>query len=152
MAMCYSPKFNEVWVGDKKGLIHILDGSDFSHKSVIEKKHNHAVSYMKTSRDGNFVASGDAYRYIYVFNSETKAETGCFTYHAAKVTFLDFNHDSTLLVTAGLDLKVGVANLVDKTKKLIERPNEKELTCAIFDNEGRFFTSGYDCAIRLWSK
>lgn len=30
--MVYNEKYNEIWVGDKKGVIHILDGSDFSEK------------------------------------------------------------------------------------------------------------------------
>jgi hypothetical protein len=86
---------NELWVGDKKGLTHILSTGDFSEKAVIEKKHNHQVNVMKTSRDGKHVASGDTYRYIYVFNAETKEEVGCFTYHTAKIIHLDFNKDST---------------------------------------------------------
>jgi WD40 repeat protein len=102
----------ELWVGDKKGLIHIL-GEDLVQKAVIEKKHNHAISAMTSSRDGTLIASGDAYRYIYVFNAETKEETACFPYHASKVIGLDFNPTNTLLLTSGLDLTVGVANLAD---------------------------------------
>lgn len=71
-ALTYSESTNELWVGDKKGVIHVLDASDLStQKSIIEKKHNHAVSYMTTSKDGKLIASGDAYRYMYVFNTET---------------------------------------------------------------------------------
>jgi WD40 repeat protein len=141
---------DELWVGDKKGMIHILNTGDLTQKTTVEKKHNHPITTMKTSRDGKLVASGDNYRYIYVFNAETKDEVGCFTYHTARIISLDFNHDSSALVTASLDLNVGVARLGDKTKKIIHRSNEKELTAAIFDDEGKFFTAGYDCSIRLW--
>jgi hypothetical protein len=65
-----------VCVGDKKGLLHILDRNDLSQKSIIEKKHHHAVSVVKSSIDGILVATGDAYRYIYVFDAETKQEVG----------------------------------------------------------------------------
>jgi WD40 repeat protein len=143
---------NEIWVGDKKGVIHILNSNDLSEKALIEKKHNHPLSYMTTSRDGKLVATGDSYRYIYVFNADSKAEVNCFTYHTARITHLNFNKDGTLLLTASLDLGVGVAKLADKTKKIIHRTNDKELTSVTFDNEDRFFTSGYDCAIRLWSQ
>lgn len=142
---------DEVWVGDKKGIIQVLNVGDLSLKTTIEKKHHHTISCMKVSRDGKFVASGDSYRYIYIFNAETKEKVGCFTYHTAKIISLDFSKDSSLLLTASLDLSVGVANSNDKTKKVIQRPNEKELTCAVFDDEGRFYTAGYDCSIRLWS-
>ncbi len=96
-----------------------------SQKATIEKKHNHSVTIMNVSKDGRFVASGDSYRYIYVFNAETKEETNCFAYHTSRILHLDFNQDSTLLLTASLDLNVGVANLVDKSKKVIQRSNEK---------------------------
>lgn len=153
-ATAMTSTISEVWVGDKKGLIHILGGEDLAQKSIIEKKHNHAVSVISASRDGSLVASGDTYRYIYVFNSESKAETGCFPYHASRIIGLDFNKANTHLLTVGLDLTVGVANLSDKTKKTIHRPNEKELTAAVFDGneDTAFFTAGYDCSIRLWSK
>jgi len=29
-SLTYSVATNELWVGDKKGLLHILDGNDFS--------------------------------------------------------------------------------------------------------------------------
>lgn len=82
---------DEVWVGDKKGIIHVLNCGDLSQKATIEKKHNHSVTILRTSKDGRFVASGDSYRYIYVFNAETKEETHCFTYHTARILSLDFN-------------------------------------------------------------
>jgi hypothetical protein len=36
---------DEIWIGDKKGMIHVL-GLDFSQKALIEKKHNHSVTVM----------------------------------------------------------------------------------------------------------
>lgn len=151
-ALSFASATNELWVGDKKGLIHILDPADFSQKGLIEKKHNHGITVMASSKDGKMIASGDGYRYIYVFNTETKNEVACFAYHTSKIIGLDFNQAGTHLLTAGLDLTVGVANLADKTKKVVHRPNEKELTAAIFADGEVFFTAGYDCSIRLWSK
>lgn len=53
-----------------------------------------------------------------------------------------------------MDLSVGLAHVTDKSikpKKILERPNEKELTCAIWDHEeDKFFTAGNDCSIRIW--
>lgn len=151
-ALTYVDSTQEVWVGDKKGVIHILNASDFTQKSTIEKKHNHSLSVMTTSRDGKLVASGDAYRYIFVFDAETQQEVGCYPHHTSKVLHLNFSKDCAHLVTTGLDLSVGVVNLQDKTKKLYHRANEKELTCAVFDDENRFYSAGYDCSIRIWSK
>lgn len=142
---------DEIWVGDKKGLVHVL-AEDFSQKAVIDKKHTQGVSVMTASRDGKYVASGDTYRYVYVFSTETKEEVACFPYHQARIIGLDFNPAATHLLTVGLDLTVGVGCIADKTKKLVHRPNEKELTAAAFNDNETFFTAGYDCSIRLWSK
>ena len=79
----YASAQNELWVGDKKGLLHILDADTFEERTVIEKKHNHGVTYVTSSKDGKLVASGDSYRYIYVFNCETKQEVACFPYHTS---------------------------------------------------------------------
>ena len=151
-ALSFASATNEVWVGDKKGLIHILDGADLSQKALIEKKHNHTVTVMTSSKDGKLVASGDSYRYIYVFNTETKEEVGCFAYHIAKIIGLDFNSSGTSLLTACLDRSVGIANLADKTNRVVPKPNEKELTAAVFNDEDGFYTAGNDCSIRLWRK
>lgn len=96
-ALSFASATNEVWVGDKKGFIHILNGADLSQKALIEKKHNHnpTVTVMTSSKDGKLVASGDSYHYIYVFNTETKEEVGFFDYHIAKIIGLDFNSSGT---------------------------------------------------------
>jgi WD40 repeat protein len=87
---------------------------------VIEKKHNHGISYIAASKDGKLIASGDAYRYIYVFDTDSKAEVGCYAYHTAKTLHLDFNHDGTLLLTTSNDSNVGTITLASKTKKIIQ--------------------------------
>lgn len=92
--------------------------------------------------------------YIQIFikiNIETKEDVGCYPYHAAKIVELSFNKDASLLLTSSMDLNVGIAKLSDKTKKIIERPNQKELTSTIFDHDGKIYTAGYDCAIRIWA-
>mmetsp|Transcript_3605 Transcript_3605/g.2656 ORF Transcript_3605/g.2656 Transcript_3605/m.2656 type:complete len:173 (-) Transcript_3605:342-860(-) len=50
--LAYSPATHELWVGDKKGNIHILSADDFVEKKVIEKKHQQAVTTIVASRDG----------------------------------------------------------------------------------------------------
>jgi WD40 repeat protein len=133
-ALSFNAPANELWIGDKKGLVHILDATSFEQKALIEKKHNHGVSIVKTSPDGKLVASGDVYRYIYVFDAETKLEVGCYAYHTARITGLEFYKDNSLLLTMGLDLTVGVVNLATKKQKTVHRPNEKELTSSVFDD------------------
>lgn len=117
--LTYSHFTNEIWVGDKKGLIHILDANSFEKVNTIEKKHNHGITYMTASKDGKLIATGDSYRYIYVFNVESKDEIACFPYHTSHINHLDFNGDGSLLLTSSLDRNVGVASIETKTKKII---------------------------------
>ena len=95
-------------------MLHILDASSFEQKALIEKKHNHGISIIKASPDGQFIASGDSYRYIYVFNAQTKVEVGCYAYHTARISGLEFYKDNSLLLTMGLDLTVGDINMTTK--------------------------------------
>jgi len=86
----------------------------------VEKKHNHQITYITASGDGKLVASGDNYRYIYVFNSETKEEVGCYPYHTSKIMHLDFSSDAKFLLTTSTDLNAGVIDIAAKTKKVIQ--------------------------------
>ena len=113
-ALSLNSLHSELWVGDKKGTIHILDANTFAEKSCIEKKHNHGISIVKSSPDGKLVASGDVYRYIYVFNAETKQEVGCYAYHTARITGLEFTQDNSSMLTMGLDLTVGMVDMATK--------------------------------------
>lgn len=47
------------------------------------------------SRDGKLIATGDSYRYIYVFDTETKEEKAVFTYHSSKILEMNFNKEGT---------------------------------------------------------
>lgn len=120
-SLAYSALTNELWVGDKAGTLQILGGDDLALVSSIAKKHNHTISVVTSSSDGKLVASGDVYRYIQVFEADTKKVVGTYTYHASKIIHLAFSKDGTGLVSAGMDLKIGIVKLADKSKKFIER-------------------------------
>lgn len=57
-----------IWVGDKKGSIFVLDAASLDEKHKHENKHSKAVTVI--SSNAKMVASGDAYRYFFVFNNE----------------------------------------------------------------------------------
>jgi WD40 repeat protein len=100
---------NELYFGDKKGVIHILDADCFEVKDKIEKKHNHAVTSMVISEDGKTLVTGDTYRYMYAFQVEERKEIGCWAYHQSKVTHLAINHDGSIIASLGNDRSIGLA-------------------------------------------
>ena len=74
---------------------------------------------MCCSNDGKLIASGDHYRYIYVFNAETKEEIGCFPNHKSAILYLAFSANGKLLVSTSTDNSVMVSDIEAKTKKVI---------------------------------
>jgi WD40 repeat protein len=77
--MTYSHHSKQLWIGDKKGLLHVLSTTDFKTVKTIEK-HSKAVTALTTNLDGTQVASGDGYRYQYVWDATTLAQVGEYGY------------------------------------------------------------------------
>jgi len=60
-----------IWIGDKDGKIHILDHS-LTEIKLIDDKHKKGISVLASN--GKVVASGDCYRYTFVFDGTTHDE------------------------------------------------------------------------------
>lgn len=74
-ALAYSSFSKELWAGDKKGLLHVLNTADFAEIHTIEK-HSKTITVMTVSADGAKIASGDAYRYQYIWDSASREMIG----------------------------------------------------------------------------
>lgn len=88
-ALVFSEITQELWVGDKKGKIHVLNNEDYSEVHLFEK-HTKAITALAVNSDGTKVASGDAYRYIYVHDAQSKAELHEVNFHKDKIESLCF--------------------------------------------------------------
>lgn len=86
----YSSATKELWVGDKKGILHVLSTADFSEVNAIEK-HSKAVTCITVSPDGYQIASGDGYRYQYTWDAATKAMVGEYGFQKDKILSLRYN-------------------------------------------------------------
>ena len=140
-----------MWVGDKKGVVHILKSDDFSEVGTFTK-HTQAVTVMTVSKDGKKIASGDAYRYTYVCDAESMQDIGHYAFHPASVMDLSFCHEGTHLATVATDMSFGLIDLETKTHKQIKNPHgdKKPKTCVVMA-DGKVATSGEDCTIRIWN-
>ena len=76
-------------------------------------KHTQTVNVMAVSKDGKYIASGDAYRYVIVMDAATKEVVLSFGGHPASIKSLDFNAAGTHLVTVATDMSFGLVNISD---------------------------------------
>jgi WD40 repeat protein len=100
---------NQIWIGDKKGNLHVFDAS-VSEIKAIEGKHSKAVTVVASN--GKVVASGDAYRYMYVWDGESHEELFSSGDHKDKILDIFFTETHMLSVTH--DNAFGVSSLEDR--------------------------------------
>jgi len=138
---------SQIWVGDKKGNLHILDATATEVK-LIEGKHSKAVTVVASN--GKVVATGDAYRYIHVWDGESHEAMFSSGDHKDKILDLFFSETHLLSVTH--DNAFGVSSLEEKKFMRQQKlPHlEKQVFSAVFSN-GSIVTLGSDCALRTWS-
>jgi len=98
-----------IWVGDKKGSLHVFD-LQLTEVNLIEGKHSKAVTVVASN--GKQVASGDAYRYIFVHDGQTLEELFNTGDHKDKI--LDLFLTETHLISVTSDMAFGVTVIDDK--------------------------------------
>ena len=107
---------------------------------------------MAVSADGKKIASGDAYRYTYVFDAESHEEMGKFAFHPASLLNLAFSDDGDHLVTVATDMSFGYINLASGKHKQVKNPHgDKKCQKAMIMPDGKVATAGDDCCIRIWN-
>ena len=142
---------SNLWVGDKKGCVHVLKSDDFSEVGTFAK-HTQAVTCMTVSKDGKKIASGDSYRYTYVCDAESMQDTGHYAFQPCAVMDLSFSDDGSHLSTVANDMTFALINLDTKQHKLVKNAHDDKRmkTCKVMP-DGKVMTSGEDCAIRIWN-
>jgi len=139
---------NHVWVGDKKGSVHVHDAKSLDEVKVHADIHSKAVTCI--AAHGPWVTSGDAYRYFKTFSAETMEVHNEQADHRDKILQLAFGEDH--LVSLTTDNAFGVTSVTDK-KFLREKKQphkEKVVTHCVVMADKTIRTAGYDCAIRGW--
>lgn len=139
---------NHVWVGNKKGSVHVLDKATLDEVKVHTDIHTKPVTFMASNQ--HWVSSGDAYRYIQTYNAETMEPHNKQGDHTDKITSLAFGVDHLVSVTT--NNAYGVTQVTDKKfLREVKVPHqEKLITLAAVMGDQTIKTAGYDCAIRSW--
>jgi len=151
LKLVYSIATGELWVGDKKGVVHVLKGDDFSEVATFTK-HTQEIRAMAASADGKLIASGDSYRYTYVIDAESKEDVQSFAFQAATVWSLAFSPDGTHITIVSNDQSIGYGRIEDKKHKHVKLPHgSKEVKLVMAMPDGNIATVGSDCCIRIWN-
>jgi len=90
---------DHIWVGDKNGVLYVLDASSLSQKAKHENKHTKTITAIASN--SKMVASGDAYRYTHVWDNETMEPVFNHAEHKQKI--MDVFMDENVLLTVSLD-------------------------------------------------
>lgn len=118
---------DHVYVGDKKGNLHIYDYElNFvsTHEILLEP-----VSFIKASNEGKLVAFSDTIKVIHVWNmEEMKPYTTQFGNHLGRVYDMAWNEDDSRLVSCSLDRSCIVWDIPSR-QKLIRFENVDRDSC-----------------------
>lgn len=96
---------NEIYVGDEKGKVHIIDLETIKEKQVIEK-HVGPISVLSVSPDHQLFSTGDNQRMLNIWKVEDKScvNNRC-GFHNGKITDFFWLNDSNHFMTCGIDSK-----------------------------------------------
>lgn len=122
--------------------------SDFTDIKTIESKHSKAVTVITSNN--KVVASGDAYRYMFVFDGESHEELFSSGDHKDKI--LDLYLTETHLVSVTSDMAFGVTSIEEKKFLRQQKlPHDAKAVFKAIVKDGQIITMGADCALRFWS-
>jgi len=150
--MAWSSVSNQLWIGDKKGKVHVHDTETFAEVHLFEKhRADGKISCCAVSADGTKVATGDSLRNAYVHDAASRETAGHFAHHTAGLVCLSLSADGSHLASVGSDMSFGLADIATKKTTKVANPHAMKVPthCAIL-HDGRIATSGYDCAVRVW--
>lgn len=92
MALCAAK--NELWVGDKDGLVYILSADTLEKvQEPLKTVYGHPVMSMASSSDG-LIAVGDTKGYVTLFEAESRAQKCYYSNHKNKVIEMEFTADN----------------------------------------------------------
>jgi WD40 repeat protein len=120
--MAFSKSQQQVWIGDKKGVVHVHNAIDGAEVQKYEK-HTKTVSSICVSEDGTKAASGDMYRYFHVYDCASLEIIGEHGYHKGTLYSVSLSEDGSKLLSVAQDLTFGVLNVATGKSKQVKNPH-----------------------------
>ena len=146
-----SPDESTLAIGCSDGSIHLLSTSDLSETRVL-KARDYAISRVRFSKDGRYLAAGDANRELLIFdllNGEL-AYKGL-VFHTSRITAIDWCEDSMHLITASVDSSIIIWDLNTPTKpQRLTHAHRGTVNDIVYIGENQFVSVGDDACVRVW--
>ena len=111
------------------------------------------VSVIKVSHGGNLVASGDAKKNVFIWDSITREILiDRFVYHTAKVFDISWTSDDNFLISGGLDKSIILWNVSEKTTVRVFQEVDNEVVYTLtWINDKEFICGGHSCVLKKYS-
>ena len=143
MAVCG----DHLWIGDKKGLLTVRKSDDLSTLKEIADKHTKEVTCLHAH--GDLVASGDAYRYCWVWDNTSFEPKFSMGNHIDRISSVWLSDD--FLHSTSIDYDYGQSSLAEqKLQKKVKFAHQEQRTEQVIRLGSRIATRGGDCTIRFW--
>lgn len=135
-------------------MVHFLKAEDFSQVGEVQAHvAGKGVNAMAASPDGTKIATGDTTRKICTWDTTSKEKIKMYADQTDKIYSLAFSPVSNELCSISQDRSLLVINLDDhKLKKIPICHQTAKPDKVTVSGTGRIFTTGDDCAIRVWQK
>jgi WD40 repeat protein len=150
-ALCCAISVDEqiIAVGGKDKKLHLFN-NDLKETGVLDCLGE--VTCVRFSPNGQFVATADSSRNIFVWDVATKKKlVEGWQYHNAKVNSLAWNADNNRLASGSLDGFVYVWNVSNPTVRLsMMNANVVGVNVVAWIDDCTVATAGQDCALKTW--
>jgi WD40 repeat protein len=128
---------------------------DFSEKASFPSAHTVNITDLKASPSGEYLASADTQRLIYIWTVSTLTiAQDQMVYHAGKVTQICWSPDSRFLLTGSIDKTVILWRIREDRRCIISDCHRLGVTSVLISkqNEGEIevISTGEDLTIKQW--
>lgn len=139
--------------GDNKVHIYSLSGNNLTEKKILD--HNGAVTDLKYSPDGAYLAASDTYRKVLLYQlpDYTTLVSTEWGYHTARVNSVAWTPDSKHVASGSLDTHLIVWSPDSKTKYLVVKGAHpmSQVTRVNWVDNNTLVSTGQDSCVRQWN-
>jgi len=149
-----NPSGTVVAVGGDDNKVHLYDlsGDTLKEKKVLES-HRAAVTSLDYSSDGQYLATGDKNREIFVWNGENGEQLiSGWVFHTARIQALAWSPDNYHLASVSQDGNIIIWNAKEKTKRILfKSAHQMGINDVTWVDEHNLATVGQDCTLKTFT-
>jgi len=141
-------------VGGKDNNIYLysISGSSLSETAVL-KGHRGPLAVVVYSPDGQYLASGDNNRDIFVWDRKTnQIKIQGWVFHTARINALCWTPDSRHLASGSLDGNIFIWDMEKTDKRVqIKEAHRGGVNATFWLDNNTVASAGQDCCVKTWS-